>query len=457
MPKHKTLTKKLKTWLIWMLVFCGVLVVATIGFIYINLGLQNTSVYKGPRRITIQKRNGRYNFYKNGKAFSVEGAAGFSHIKELSECGANTIMCWDTSELPNTLKEATRNNIAVIIGLDIPGKDRNVPGKDMTFYSNQKNVTTLYKAYINIVRRYKDDPSVFAWCLGNELVFPLSLVPKPFYRAYNQILDSIHHIDPNHPVCTSIVNVSRRSIIMMKWKIPSLDFYCLNIYNSIKTLPHQLDLIKWIWQGPYLLGEWAPMGGWESPVTAWQSPIENTSTEKAELFYHFYTKYMPLKDPRFLGSLAFYWGSRYEYTNSWFSIFDKRGSPTEIEEALNDCWKDTVTIHDAPKIKYALIDNLTPEDNIIIESGSTNSTSLVLSSSVPPDKLQYSWQIFQEWSGAHTPPNVNRLFTDSTAQNPMFTAPSREGPYRVSVTVYNSKGYCATANIPIYVIKGNEL
>ena len=166
---------------------------------------------------------------------------------------------------------------------------------------------------------------------------------------------------------------------------------------------------------------------------------------------------MPLKDPRFLGSLAFYWGSRYEYTNSWFSIFDKRGSPTEIEEALNDCWKDTVTIHDAPKIKYALIDNLTPEDNIIIESGSTNSTSLVLSSSVPPDKLQYSWQIFQEWSGAHTPPNVNRLFTDSTAQNPMFTAPSREGPYRVSVTVYNSKGYCATANIPIYVIKGNEL
>ena len=137
----------------------------------------------------------------------------------------------------------------------------------MTFYNNDKNVADLYNAYMTLVKRYKDNPSLLAWCLGNELIFPISFFPTPFYKSYNKLLDSIHNIDPNHPVCTSIVNVSRRSIIMMKWRIPSLDFYCLNIYNSIRSLQQKLDLINWVWKGPYLIGEWAPVGSWEAPLT----------------------------------------------------------------------------------------------------------------------------------------------------------------------------------------------
>jgi len=437
--------RKLRIWLSWILVVFGILLIVAIVIFYLTAGPQNTSKYQGLRRVTIQKKMGRYNFYKNGKPFLVKGAAGFTYIKELSECGANTIMCWDTAKLPNTLKKAAQNNLAVIIGLDIPN--------DMAFYNNRKDVTALYKAYSNIVDRYKNDTSVLAWCLGNELILPPSLFGTPFYRAYNQILGHIHNIDPHHPVCTSMMNVARRSIVMMKWKIPSLDFYCLNIYNSIKTLPYLLNLIKWVWRGPYLIGEWAPMGGWEAPVTAWQSPIENTSTQKAERFYDFFTKYMPLNDPRFLGSVAFYWGSRQEYTKSWFSIFDESGSPTEIKEALNDCWKGITTIHTSPKIKYFLIDNRNARDNIIIESGSINTTSLVLSAPILSDTLHYSWQIFRDWYDSNKPPAANGLFSDSTAPAPSFRAPSKTGPYRVFVTVYNSKGYCATANIPIYVIK----
>jgi len=385
--------------------------------------------------------------YKDGKVFSVKGGAGFTYLKELSECGGNTIMCWDTSKLAGTLKEAAQNNVAVIIGLDIPAKD-------MAFYKDQKDVTALDSAYINIVRRYKNDASVLAWCLGNELKFPFSLFSKSFYDAYNQILDHIHNIDPDHPVCTSIINASKRSIMMMKWRIPSLDFYCLNIYNSMKTLPYLLNLINnWVWKGPYLIGEWAPMGDWEAPVTAWQAILENTSTEKAERFYEIYTKHMPVNDPRFLGSVVFYWGNWQQGTKSWYSIFDESGSPTEVEEVLNDCWKDTITIHDAPQIKYFLIDDHSAKDNIIIGSGSTNTISLVSSPSSPSDTLRYSWQIFGDWYGSEKPPAVNGLFNDSTRPEPSFKAPSKPGPYRVFVTIHNSRGYCATANIPIYVIK----
>jgi hypothetical protein len=171
---------------------------------------------------------------------------------------------------------------------------------------------------------------------------------------------------------------------------------------------------------------------------------------------------MPVKDPRFLGSLAFYWGSRQEYTFTWFSIFNEEGTPTEIKEALYDSWNDTITRHLSPKLEYMLVDNLAGKDNIILTSGSAHAASVLLQQPASADTLQYSWQILQEdwrlyWGKAFNflrkPPAETGLFTDSTLQNPGFRAPLKEGPYRIFVTVYNSRGYCANANVPIYVVK----
>jgi hypothetical protein len=76
----------------------GVLVPALIVLLYINRGPQNTSTYTGPRKVSIEKKNGRWGFYKDGKPFLVKGAAGSDHIKELWESGGNTIMVWDTAK-----------------------------------------------------------------------------------------------------------------------------------------------------------------------------------------------------------------------------------------------------------------------------------------------------------------------------------------------------------------------
>ena len=455
MHKNQTPSTRVKAWLARLMMACGLLALALITIFYINLGPQNTSKYKGPRKVTLQKRNGHYNFYKDGKLFLVKGGSGFKYIKELADCGGNTIICWDTSKIESTLKEAAKNNVAVIIGLDVPG------GEDIAFYKNQKYVEDLTRAYITIVNRYKNHPFLLAWCLGNELSVPFSLTPTPFYKTYNSILDHIHNIDPNHPVSTSIINIAKRKIIMIRWRMPALDFYCINIYNSIKSIQEQLNLIKLVWNGPYLIGEWAPAGGWEAPLNVWNAPIENTSTKKAEQYYEFYSKYMPVKDPRFLGSLVFYWGSRQEYTYTWFSIFNENGTPTEIKEALYDCWNDTVTQHVSPILKYMLVDSLEAHDNIILVPGSKHYASAWMQTS-KSDTLHYSWQILQEdwrlyWGKAFNflrkPPSETGLFADSTLQSTGFTAPLKEGPYRIFVTVYNSKGYCATANTPIYVVE----
>ena len=446
MPKQPKLLKSLKILIIITVLICGLFAILLVAFFYINRGPQNTSTYTGPRKVSIENKNGRYRFYKDGKPFYAKGGTGLNHIKELSECGGNTIMCWDTSKLKDVFKEAALYDVAVIIGLDVPGERSG-------FYNNKKKIEDLYNAYIGVVKRYKNNPCLLAWCLGNEMTLPNSLTPGPFYKTYNRILDRIHNIDPNHPVSTSVLNITIGEILTLRWRMPALDFYSMNIYNSVKIMKHNLERTKWLWDGPYLVGEWAPQGGWEAPMTAWEAPIENSSTTKAQLFYEFFTKYMPVKDRRFLGSLVFYWGHRQEYTQSWFSIFSENGTPNEIKETLYDCWKDTSTQHLSPKIKFMLIDSLGGKDNIIVSSGSKHHALLEMQRFKLLDTLQYKWEIHKEnWFYGMSPAEVG-LFSDSTLPVTDFMAPQKEGPYRVFITVYNSKGYFATANIPIYVIR----
>jgi hypothetical protein len=452
--KYYPRTGKLKLWLLRFLVTAVLLVCSLFLFYSFNRGPKN-QYSKTLNGVSIRQIQGRYNFYKNDKPFIVKGGAGFTHIKELVNAGGNTIICWDTAKLANTFKEAVKNNVAVIVGLDIPG------GDNADFYNKDSNTNLLYNNYKQIVSRYKDEPALLAWCLGNELDMPLTFTTVPFYKTYNKLLGTIHQIDPDHPVSTATINVAKRYIFNIRWRIPALDFICINTYNRIKTIETDLSLIKWIWNGPYLIGEWSPNGGWEASLTTWQAPIENTSTKKAGQYAEFYTKYMPRNDPRFLGSMVFYWGNRQEYTHTWYSIFNEDDTPTETLEVLNDCWKDTVTRHHSPRLQYMLVDKLSGESNIIFAAGTAHQATVFLEKPAATDTLVYQWQIVKEdwqhwgltWDNFKKPAVQTGLMTDSLHNEITFTAPAGEGPYRIFVTVKNPAGFCATANTPFYVVQ----
>ncbi len=454
MTKYYPGTGKIKIWLFRLLTAFVLVLCLLVLFYAFNKGPKN-QINKQGKGVSILQLNGRYNFYKNGKPFLVKGGAGFTHINELVNAGGNTIICWDTAKLVSTFKEAAKNNVAVIVGLDIPG------GDNAEFYNKDSNTNLLYNNYKQIVSRYKDEPALLAWCLGNELDMPLTFTTVPFYKTYNKLLGTIHQIDPDHPVSTSTINVAKRYIFNIRWRIPALDFICINTYNRIKSIEADLGLIKWIWNGPYLIGEWSPNGGWEASLTTWQAPIENTSTKKAEQYAEFYTKYMPRNDPRFLGSMVFYWGNRQEYTHTWYSIFNEDDTPTEALEVLNDCWKDTVTKHQSPRLQYMLVDKLSGESNIIFAAGTTHQATVFLEKPAATDTLVYQWQIVKEdwqhwgltWDNFKKPAVQSGLMTDSLHNEVSFKAPAGEGPYRIFVTVKNPAGFCATANTPFYVVQ----
>ncbi len=406
------------------------------------------------KKVFIKKENGRYSLYKNGHPFFVKGGSGFTHIPELAACGGNTVIVWDTSKIEATLNESQKYNVSVLIGLDVPG------GNFKEFYKDEQKIAALFRAYKNIVLRYRAHPAVLAWCLGNEAEMPFSLSSR-FYGSFKDLLKMIHTEDPDHPVTTTIMSYQKHSIININLRIRDIDFISINTYNRLKEMDQQLAKVMPVWNGPFLVTEWSPNGGWESENTTWQAPIENTSTKKAEQFAEFYKMYMPKNNPRFLGSMAYYWGSREEYTHTWFSVFNDDGTPTEVKEVLNDCWKDTATIHQSVKIKYMLIDSLGARDNIILNPRSTHQVSLILADGQPADSLTYYWEILTEdwlhwdrtWNNFKKPAALHGLLTDSTKQKSFFTCPAKEGPYRVFITVFNNKGYCATANTPFYVLE----
>ncbi len=433
----------------------AIILVALTVVYFIGRGPQNPNKLNESRRVYISNNNDRYKFVKDGRPFIVKGGAGYTNIKELGASGGNTIFCWDTTQIEHTLKEAARYNLAVIIGLDIPG------GEDDNFYNNEKDVAACYERYRKLVLKYRNDTTLLAWCLGNELSMPLTLSTPPFYTVYNRLLTMMHQLDPQHPVATSVMNVPKRNLINIQWRMPALDFICINTYNRLKSINTDLNLVESFWKGPYLVGEWAPDGGWEVPVTDWEAPIENTSTKKAEQFNELYKKYMPLNDPRFLGDVVFYWGNRQEYTHTWYSIFSENNEPTEVYEVLNDWWKNTSTSHLSPQIEYMLIDSLGGADNIIVSAGTVHSAVVLANQTSHADSLCYRWEILKEdwvtwgntWKNFKKSPVLQGLMLDNSQQEMKFTAPATEGPYRVYITVSNTKGFCATANTPIYVIQ----
>ena len=453
----KYISKKLTIRLLLLKMLAAGIILGLIAilFVYVNKGPAYSSNYSRPRKVVIKKADNRYNFYIDGKPFIVKGGSGYTHLAELAASGGNTISCWDTSKFAHLLDEALQHHLYVIAGLDIPG------GENDAYYKNETKVSALFNKYQSLVQRYKDHPALLAWGLGNELKMPFSFSTSPYYKTYNRLLTMMHRIDPNHPVSTSVINIPKKGMLNIQWRIPALDFISLNVYNSIKTIDEELAAIKMIWKGPYLIGEWAPRGGWEAETITWQAPIEKTSTKKAEEYAFFYKQHMPVKDPRFLGSITFYWGYRQEYTPTWYSVFSENGEPNEIMEALNDCWKDTQTVHISPRLKYMLFDDLGAADNIIVSPGTMHKARLLFEGSQPADSLRYCWEILNEdwvtwgstWNNFKKPKPEIGLVADSTVQNPFFKTPDKEGPYRIYITVSNSSGFCATANTPFYVVK----
>ncbi len=243
-------------------------------------------------KVHIREEDGRYTLYRNGRPFFIQGASGKGSLETLAQAGGNTIRTYDTVQLAAILDEAHRHGIAVIAGLPLPSS-----AYEQFFYRDKARTDSLYASVRSAVLRYKDHPALLMWCLGNEPVMTWKPGHKGFYSTYNRLLAAVHSLDPEHPVTTTIPNYNIVQIWMIRQRVPGLDLISFNTFGKLHELNRQLDQYSRVWNGPFLIAEWGAYGPWESDYTAWNAPVENTSSKKAEQLRKMSATDLPVKNP----------------------------------------------------------------------------------------------------------------------------------------------------------------
>ncbi len=395
-----------------------------------------------------------YQMIRNGSPFFIKGASGISQLSVLREYGANTVRVYHPDSLGQVLDQAQRLGLAVVADLPLPAYDSRYPGlSDPEELARQSEILT------SIVERYKDHPALLFWMLGNE-VFQ-SGYGGGFIKGYNELARTLRELDPDHPISTSVVR-HQLATLQLSWRGVEVDFLSLNIFGKMPSFEETKYWLTAIWRGPYLFSEWSFNGPWESESTAWGVPIESPSHTKAEHLRQRYTDYIaPIDDGRFLGSLVFFWGHKQEQTPSWFSLFTEDGRTSEMAFTLRNLWQNTQVPYPGPSIEYLLLDGKGARDNILLSGGWLVKATAKYTRGDTSAGMTYRWRIAPEdWLGTTTPPEdivaLRQLLVDSDRDALTFRLPTLPGPYRVFLTVSDTTGYFATANVPFYVLSDDN-
>jgi hypothetical protein len=106
-----------------------------------------------------------------------------------------------------------------------------------------------------------------------------------------------------------------------------------------------------------------------------------------------------------------------------------------------------------------LLEGKGARDNILLSPGAVHSAELLLENPAN-DSLRFEWEVlpedwfvrFQNDVNPLKPPAPDSLRLSSEGARARFRVPSREGPYRIFVTVYDAYGNFASTNTPFYVV-----
>ena len=354
--------------------------------------------------IYIKKTESGFQIIRNESPFYIKGASGDSHFRELAELGGNTIRLYDTLNLQKNLDEANKYGLAVIV--DIP-----IPVFNYEGYKIQEEKQIINQKIQNLVRKYKNHNALLFWNLGNEVYpqvftwmnfFKLRYKERHFISTFNELLNTIHKEDKDHPVSTSIDNIGLKQYAIYKMFSPDIDLFAFNNFGDIKSINTKIkQTTTKLGTFPYYISEFGSDGWWgnESQFTAWKSAIEQTSTKKAEQINTRY-KLVESDQENCLGSLIFFWGNKYECTDTWFSLF-KNEYHSEILMEIKKLWNED---NDQPKLiglDYMLLNGKGAYDNIIFTPNELINSELKIDNIT--DSLRIEWAVypdvwFQGWN-----------------------------------------------------------
>jgi hypothetical protein len=409
-----------------------------------------------PAKVSVSKSGGQWKMFVKGEEFFVKGVASNNFYKEAADYGANTVRTYGVSDLSRSiLDEAYEAGIYVNFGLYMK---REIDGFD---YNNETAVKAQLEVMKQAVDKFKDHPALLCWSIGNEA--EASYTNAKLFTAINDVAKYIHEVDPNHPATVALAGSDVTRIGLVRTMAPEIDILSINSYAPV--LPNVIgNLASASWTKPYMITEFGPRGTWQmapepSRVLQWGGLVEQTSTEKSDIYLESYQDHIAgNKSKGCIGSFVFLWGfQKHGEVLTWFGLFDKKGYTFPAVDAMQFAWTGIYPANRAPIIQNRdriLMNGKKAEENIKLDKNSSN-TATVVATDPDGDALTYFWLIMKEGTknaDGSLPEGISGLITNSTLANITFKAPSLTGAYRLIVFASDDANKkVASGVIPFYV------
>jgi hypothetical protein len=408
---------------------------------------------QGPSKVELKKVDDKYRLFVNGEEFFVKGAGcehGACHL--VSAYGGNSFRTWRVDNSQSTGKEvldlAWENGLMVMMGIDV-AKERH--GFD---YNDEEAVAQQLKAIKKDVLSLKDHPALLGWGIGNEL--NLRYTNKKVWNAVDDIAKMIKEVDGNHVVTTMLAGIGKDDVDYIREHCTNIDFISIQMYGDIINLAQRIEEAGY--EGPYLVTEWGATGHWEMPSTEWGSPIEQTSSEKADAIKLRYQKAILADDANCLGSYVFLWGQKQERTPTWYGLFTEHGEKTEAINVMEYMWTGKQPEHNAPRINNAIISgkggrfdnvklNSNTEYSSLVEVEHPNNGILKARAEIMPEPIELS----DGGDFEQRPQTIEGLILSASTSDVKFITPTEKGAYRLFIYIVDDNNNVGTVNIPFYV------
>ncbi|MCX6904470.1 MAG: hypothetical protein NTW03_13505, partial [Verrucomicrobia bacterium] len=386
----------------------------------------------------IVPKDAGYLLLRNGQPYFIRGVCGSSRLDELAAAGGNSIRTYGSG---SALDQAQKRGLTVLLGLSV-GKPRQ--GFD---YANTRSVAQQLDRARADVLKSKDDPALLMWALGNETELDTSATNRiKVWQAVNAMAEMVKQVDGKHPVITVLAGIGATKLRELDTYCPALDAVGINTYGGMMSLPEAVA--KQGWKRPWLVTEFGPRGHWEVPKTAWGLPIEDSSTEKADLYLRAYRRAVA-EQPACLGSYVFLWGQKQEKTHTWYGMFLPEGNRLGAVDAMTMAWTGQWPANRCPQIGPGRIkvrvEGTEQDDVRHVFNPGARLRCTVDASDPEHDPLTIRWDLRGDVSdhpgrgGDREPsaPPIADAVVSSQQSEAVVLLPAKEGNYRLFVYAFD--------------------
>lgn len=202
----------------------------------------------------------------------------------MKEMGVNTIRIYDHEQNSNQelFREMHKKYGFMLIMGDLLGTYAVGSGVSWyrgTNYDDPVQQERLKERVRKMVTKYKDEPYVLMWMLGNETNYGVAnsakRFPRPFYKFVNEVAKMIKEIDPNHPV--AVCNGDLLYLDIFAALCPDVDILGTNSYRGWHGFGFWKD-VKRACNKPVIITEFGAPAYWDAHT--------ESEAERAQAEYH---------------------------------------------------------------------------------------------------------------------------------------------------------------------------